>query len=87
MDDTHHYAIAPGQRPTEAVIQAVADASGRTPIETVEDAPPLYESVDPDALDALLGTDRSASLTSVRFVYDGYVVTVDNTGAVTVVEA
>lgn len=85
-DDGYHYAIDSDQLPTEAVIQAVADASDRTPMETIEDAPPLYESVDPDALDTLLASDRSTGLTSVRFAYDGYVVTVDNTGAVTVVE-
>lgn len=43
--------IAPGEQPSEAVVRAIAEATDRA----VLDLPPLYESVDPDALDSVFG--------------------------------
>ena len=57
--------------PHEQVLWAVADAENITPIELRD---PLYEAIDPDALDRLLetGTDD----VTVTFEYCGYSVTV-----------
>jgi hypothetical protein len=54
---------------SEAVVAAVADRAGvdRT------DLPPLFEAVDPDALDALFADRRPGR---VAFEYAGYEVTV-----------
>lgn len=53
---------------------AVADAEGVDPI----DLPPLFERIDPDALDRLLSRGES----QVRLNYHGYTVTVDQRGVV-----
>lgn len=45
------YEFAGDGSPTEAIVEALAEAAGIDPI----DLPPLYESVDPDALDQLFG--------------------------------
>lgn len=47
--------------------------------------PPLYETVDPDALAAVVDS-APAETTAVRFDYCGYTVTVDGTGDVDLVE-
>ncbi|MFB6166293.1 MAG: HalOD1 output domain-containing protein [Haloarculaceae archaeon] len=66
-------AASPRDRRTtasEAVVTAVADAEGVDPT----DLEPLFDVVDPDALDALFaGGDASVELT---FNYAGYAVTV-----------
>jgi len=56
--------------PHEAVLQAVAQAHGLDPIELDE---PLYEAIDPDALDHLV---ESSDEVTVTFRYCGCVVTV-----------
>jgi hypothetical protein len=62
-----------------AVIEAIADASN----EEVIDLPPLYEMVDPDALDRLV-TDDPYSPTpgqvDVSFTFDGYLVRITSAG-------
>jgi hypothetical protein len=69
--------------PSTAVIESVAIAADREPT-AIE---PLYETVDPDALDALIRsgdpnlTDGDASVT---FALDGYQVTVQRGGTVAV---
>jgi hypothetical protein len=62
--------------PSRAIVAAVADAEGW---ESIDDHEPLYERIDPDALDALI-----ASMTDgrVTFSYQGYEVTVDADGRV-----
>lgn len=53
------------------VIHAVAEHSGTDPT----DLPPLYEAVDPDALDALFGptaADDTREGGEVSFIYAGY---------------
>jgi len=57
---------------TEQVLQAVADEEGTSPMEL--DAP-LYDVIDPDALEALFADDRTPE--SVQFSYLGYRVTID----------
>lgn len=60
--------------------EAVAAATGRSPTE----GPPLQESVDVDALRALL--DENKDVMSVSFAYDGTTVTIDGDGTVRVTE-
>ena len=73
--------------PSQAVVEAVADAEGVLPgalrPPTYE---PLHESIDPDSLDALFadrvdGAPRARG--TVSFTYCGYAVTVDGDGSVT----
>lgn len=65
-----------------AVLEAVARAAGVQALEL----PPLYDAVDPDALERLFagvaGETRVGSL-CVQFEYAGYVVTVRGDGEVT----
>lgn len=66
-------------RPSVAVVEAVAREAGVRPV----DLPPLYDTIDPDALDQLLPTD---GLGLVRFRYDGYDVTLSGADDVRVEE-
>lgn len=77
----YRYERAPDERPSDAVITALADSTGRpaVPRDASGDPPlsPLYEYLDPDALDAVMaGEDGTEDDRSVTFHYDGYVVTV-----------
>jgi len=63
--------------PSAAVVEAVAAAEGWEPAEVPE---PLYESIDPDALEALVASVDDGR---ISFDYMGYEVTVDADGAVT----
>lgn len=65
--------------PSESVIKAVAEAEGCDPL----DSPPLYEVLDPDALDALF---RGCGSCRVGFEYAGYEVVVRSNGRVVVRE-
>lgn len=71
-------------RPSVEVVEAVAEATARDPLEM----PQLNDYVDPDALDKLLGAaaEKGSAPAHVTFTYDGVRVTVDSTGAVTVEE-
>ena len=67
----------------EAVVSAVAVAADRDPVSL----PPLYERVDPEALDALFAsspTGGAADGLCVTFAYEGYEVTIQGAGTVTV---
>ena len=71
---------------SEEVVSAVAEATGNDPL----DLEPLYEVIDPDALDALyrrdgLGLPRSPN--RVEFTYAGCEVVVDWDGSVTARES
>ena len=67
---------------TERVIEAIATKEGVSPVEL---SPPLYEAIDPDALEACLQTSPSnTGEVSVTFTYNGYHVTATSTGDVTV---
>ena len=81
--------IAAGESVSRAVVRAVSCVSGRSSIVTGDGtAPldPLYEAVDPDALDAMFrdaGDDAGAPV-RVEFVYCGHEVCVDGADGVTV---
>ena len=71
---------------SEAVVNAVADEEGISPIDV---RPPLYEVIDPDALDELVSsmnrfTDESPG--RIVFSYAGYEVTVAGDGEVSLAE-
>ncbi|EMA59365.1 hypothetical protein C469_12071 [Halorubrum lipolyticum DSM 21995] len=68
--------------PSTAVVEAVATATGRDPLEM----PPLYDTLDVDALDGLLTADRTGDdgTVAVSFRYDGAYVWVDSGGAIEV---
>ena len=77
----HPSASAGGTEPSMAVVNAVASATKSDPI----DLPPLYDAIEPDALDALFAdTGRFASSRSgsVAFEYAGCLVTVSGDGSV-----
>lgn len=68
----------PLEQPSIAVIEAVATATNRGPI----DLPCLHDVVDPEALDALTSTGSADTRVSVSFDYDGLEVTVDSVDGV-----
>lgn len=66
---------------TETIIEAVAAVSGRDPFEL----PPLWNVIDPEALDALFEPTKAGLKRSgrVEFTYCDFLITVDD-GDVTV---
>lgn len=58
----------------EAVSTAVVEAVSEASETSVVDLPPLYESVDPDALDTLFSGEQTPDC--LTFEYAGYLVTV-----------
>lgn len=68
---------------TQSVVDAVAEAEGVSP-ESLER--PLYDVVDPDALERLCSPSRDQSAT-VAFTYYGYHVRVSGDGAVSLARA
>ena len=68
--------------PSRAVVKAVAQAADRDP-SALE---PLYEAIDPDALDAIYRSRRETQSSALRvsFSYASFEVTVGPTGAVEV---
>ncbi|QLG62935.1 HalOD1 output domain-containing protein [Halorarum salinum] len=72
--------------PSTRVVEAVAEFRDVDPAEL----PPLYDVVDPDALDALFdstGTSSSRREGTVEFVYAGIFVRVDASGGVELTSA
>ena len=67
--------------PSDAVLEVVAAVEGCDPTELDV---PLYECIDPDALDAVVDSPLSRR---IRFTYHGYELAVDGDGTVTVVGA
>lgn len=69
------YELNSAETPNVAVVCAVAAVSGRDPLELS----PLYDVVDPDAIDRLFGRegDGGPGETRLRLVYEGYEVRVD----------
>lgn len=63
-----------------AVVNAVAARRNADPLEL----PPLYEWIDPEALDALFDPPEEAADRRFEFVYDGHLVTIDGTGGCTI---
>lgn len=70
------------RRASEAVIDVISA------IQDVEPArlTPLYRTVDPDALDSLCANEGLGAQPTVRFDYEGLIVTVSASGTLTVVE-
>ena len=68
--------------PSTVVVEAVASANGRDPVEM----PSLYDTLDVDALDELLTADRPGmnGNVAVSFTYDGAYVWVDGGGTIEV---
>ena len=64
---------------SERVLAKVADSTGRD----VLDLPPLYDYVDPDALDAVVATATNGT---VRFAYEGHEVAVESDGTIRLAE-
>ena len=64
---------------TEAVIQTVAETTNTDPLEL----PPLYETIDPDALDALIADMQAGT---ISFTYTDCEITVHSDSTVTIVE-
>jgi len=67
------------------IIEAVAETAGVDPLEL----PPLYETIDPEAIDALIAdseTGHSTSPSLIKFAYAGYTVTVDSNQTVEVID-
>lgn len=72
--------VCPDGMVSETVIETVAKATGVDPL----DLQPLYEVVDPDALDTLFGSsDRSSRSVAIDFSFGGCRVTVRADGEVT----
>lgn len=90
--ETPYVSELPSGKPVSlAVVEAVASVSGRSPLlegtaDGADEGPldPLYEVIDPDALDALCLPDDAR--TTISFTYCGYDVTVESTGRITVTE-
>ncbi|WP_241659110.1 HalOD1 output domain-containing protein [Halorubrum salsamenti] len=63
-----------------AVMEAVAAATGRNTMEM----PSLYDTLDVEALDGLLTSERAAANgnVAVSFTYDGAYVWIDSSGAI-----
>lgn len=78
------YEPGPGETNSEAVVTAVSDAEGVEP----DDLVPLYESVDPDALDDLFGARTRRELPNgagyVTFDYVSRRIRVESDGTVRV---
>ncbi|WP_327051415.1 HalOD1 output domain-containing protein [Halomicrococcus gelatinilyticus] len=80
-DVFHRTGIRPDERTSEAVVQAVAAATGEDPTRI----DPLYESINPDALNELFqfdGSGRPQPDTAVQFDYAGFSVVVRETGII-----
>ena len=60
--------------PSDAVLAAVAEAEG---VDEADLTPPLYEAIDPEALDTLVRAGGG----TLEFQYHGYTVAVDHEGA------
>lgn len=70
--------------PATKIITAVADREGVDPTEL---DPPLYEAIDPDALNTLFGNQQSSDYRVdgwLSFTYAGYDITVAGDGTVRV---
>ncbi|AGB39965.1 HalOD1 output domain-containing protein [Natronococcus occultus] len=66
--------------PVYAVVSAVAEAEDADPVAL----PPLYEAIDPEALNALLAAEPETAVGTVAFRYAGYDVEVTGDGDVSV---
>lgn len=63
-------------RPSAAVTEYISAMTGREQT----DFAPLYETVDPEALDSLIGSSKRSTPVSISFEYAGHSVTVRSDG-------
>ncbi|MFC4542045.1 HalOD1 output domain-containing protein [Halosolutus amylolyticus] len=71
-------------RPSHAIVDAVATVEDTTPIDLAhERGIALYDHVDPEALDAIVGGDRDSTV-SVTFDIDHVQVTIETSGRLVV---
>lgn len=68
------------------VVRRVLDEVSTVDGVPVDELPPIYGAIDPEALETLIGSGRDGAVT-VEFTYHGYRVRVDSGGVVTVSEA
>lgn len=66
--------------PAMCVVEAVAEATETD----LEDLKPLYDAIDPDALNQLIGSPRQFTEGRIQFRYAGCDVTVDADGSIAV---
>jgi Halobacterial output domain 1 len=69
--------------PSAAVVETTAKAANCDH----QELGPLYDSIDPDAFDAILApptTKNTDTTTSISFMYAGYTITVQSNGTVNV---
>jgi hypothetical protein len=91
-EDAHHYQAEADELLSQAVVRAVAkisdrDSAGTNPDDGADLFEPLYETIDPDALDALFrDADDEPRSGVIEFAYSGYEVTVRSAGLVTVTD-
>ncbi|MBZ6493909.1 HalOD1 output domain-containing protein [Natrinema longum] len=80
----HTYRADPDQPLSEAVLAAIASESELDALELADEFGPLYDVVDPTALDSLFqsGPKTERSVGTVTFEYATYRVTVDQDGDV-----
>lgn len=78
VDERMHYEWSESCRPSTALIEAIADATDRDPL----DMPPLYEYVDVDALDALPTArwNGTSGTVDVSFADGGVEIRLDSDG-------
>lgn len=70
------------RKPSEAVVDVVAAVRDVEPAALT----PLYQTVDPDAIDSLCTNDGLGAEPTIRFTYEELIVTVSASGVITVVE-
>lgn len=68
-----------GERISVAIVQEIAAVEGTDPAKL----PPLYDSIDIDALDALVTYSDAQDLT-IEFDYDAYTIRVEGASEITV---
>lgn len=74
------YDVAEDVEPGVGVVEAVADATGESPMTL----PPLYETVDVDALNSVLSHAERDERVLVTLNYADHVVVIDGEGTITV---
>lgn len=75
----HEHRLDPGEPPSVGVVTAVASVLDETPADL---RPPLYDVVDPDALDRLFRNSAERGETTVTFSAWGCLVSVGGNGLV-----
>lgn len=78
--EAHYYEVPSGVEPGVGIVEAAADATDEQPIAL----PPLNETVDVDALNAIVGTNCPDEQITIRLQYAGAVVVIDGDGTITI---